>query len=335
MKRIFVTGGAGYIGSHTCKLLAHSGYEPVCYDNLSTGHADFVKWGPFEHGDLLDCDKLKKALKSYAPVAVIHFAACSYVGESVTEPFKYYKNNVGGTLCLLEAMRENGQSRMVFSSSCAIYGIPETDSITESCPQMPISPYGQTKLIIERILSDLAARGEIRSMALRYFNAAGADPECEVGERHDPETHLIPLAIRSAADQAPLKIFGTDFPTPDGTAIRDYIHVEDLARAHLLAVEHLVNNGTSDFVNLGTGQGTSVKEILFALNDLGLNVKAGPAPRRAGHPARLVADASKARKTLGWRAEYQDIRNILSTAVNWHKRDSRSSEDSGIREGHG
>lgn len=328
MKRILVTGGAGYIGSHTCKLLAQSGYEPVCYDNLSTGHEDFVKWGPFERGDLLEFEKLKRVLKAYAPVAVVHFAAYSYVGESITEPFKYYKNNVAGTLCLLDAMRESGQSRMVFSSSCAIYGIPETDSITESCPQMPISPYGQTKLIIERILSDLSARGEIRSMALRYFNAAGADPECEIGERHDPETHLIPLAIRSATDQTPLKIFGTDFSTPDGTAIRDYIHVEDLARAHLLAVEHLVNDGTSDFVNLGTGQGTSVKEILCSLKDLGLNVNYVPSPRRMGDPARLVANASKAQKTLGWQAEYQDIRNILSTAVNWHRRNIQSSEDS-------
>lgn len=283
--------------------------------------------GPFERGDLLEYEKLKRVLKSYAPVAVIHFAAHSYVGESVAEPFKYYKNNVWGTLCLLEAMLESGQSRMVFSSSCAIYGIPETDSITESCPQMPISPYGRTKLIIERILSDLSVRGDIRFMALRYFNAAGADPKCEIGERHNPETHIIPLAIRSATDKTPLNIFGTDFSTPDGTAIRDYIHVEDLARAHLLAVEHLLNNGASDFVNLGTGQGTSVKEIIFALKDLGLYVNHDPAPRRAGDPARLVADVSKVQKTLGWHAEYQDIRSILLTSLNWHRRDIQSSED--------
>ena len=323
MKRILVTGGAGYIGSHTCKLLAKSGYEPVCYDNLSKGHADFVKWGPFERGDLLDCEKVKTVLTSYDPVAVIHFAANSYVGESVAEPFKYYKNNVGGTLSLLEAMRESGQSRIVFSSSCATYGIPETDYITESCPQMPINPYGRTKLMIEQILSDLSACGKIRFMALRYFNAAGADPAGEIGERHDPETHIIPLAIRSATNQTPLNVFGTDFSTPDGTAVRDYIHVEDLARAHLLAVERLLNGGSSDFVNLGTGQGTSVNEIIVALKDLGLDVNDKPAPRREGDPARLVADASKAQTTLGWQAEYQDIMDILATSVNWHRRDGK------------
>jgi len=321
MKRVLVTGGAGYIGSHTCKLLANNDYEPVCYDNLSTGHADFVKWGPFERGELHNGEKLRTVLTSYEPVAVIHFAASSYVGESVVNPFKYYKNNVGGTLSLLQAMRESGQSRIVFSSSCATYGVPETDYITEFCPQMPINPYGRTKLIIEQILSDLSECGEIRSMALRYFNAAGADPEGRIGERHDPETHIIPLAIRSAMDRTPLNIFGTDFSTPDGTAIRDYIHVDDLARAHLLAVERLLDGGPSDFVNLGTGQGTSVQEIIIALKDLGLNVNDSPAPRRAGDPDRLVADASKARTTLGWQAEYQDIREILATSVNWHRRD--------------
>ncbi len=320
MKRILVTGGAGYIGSHTCKRLASCGYEPVCYDNLSTGHADFVKWGPFEYGDLHDCEKLITVLKTYEPIAVIHFAASAYVGESVANPFKYYKNNVDGTLSLLEAMRQAGQARIVFSSSCTTYGVPDVKVISESCPQNPINPYGRTKLMIEQILRDLSECGEIRYMSLRYFNAAGADRNAEIGERHDPETHLIPLAIRSAMTQAPLDVFGTDFPTPDGTAIRDYIHVEDLARAHLLSVERLVNGGSSDSVNLGTGKGTSVKEIIIALKELGLPVNDRTAPRRAGDPACLVADTAKACTMLDWQADYKDIKDILATAVNWHRR---------------
>lgn len=323
MKRILVTGGAGYIGSHTCKHLKLHGYEPVCYDNLSTGHADFVKWGPMERGDLWDKGKLIDIFKTYAPVAVIHFAAHAYVGESVANPFKYYRNNVGGTLCLLEAMRESGQSRMVFFSSCATYGVPETRRITEECRQKPINPYGWTKWMIEQILRDLSARHEIRYMALRYFNAAGADAESEIGERHHPETHVIPLAIHSARDQVPFHVFGTDFPTPDGTAVRDYVHVEDLARAHLQAVEYLLDGGASECVNLGTGQGTSVRQIVDLLKAMGLDVNDRPAPRREGDPPYLVADVSKARRVMGWEAAYKDIGKILETAVNWHRRDEK------------
>lgn len=316
-KRILVTGGAGYIGSHTSKLLAASGYEPVCYDNLSTGHREFVKWGPLEIGELHDTARLGDVIKRHQPVAVIHFAASAYVGESVANPFHYYRNNVGGTLSLLEAMRGAGVRNIVFSSSCATYGIPESTPITEDCPQAPISPYGRTKLMIEQILGDLAGRGDVAQVCLRYFNAAGADRDAEIGEWHEPETHLIPLAVRAGQGGAALNIMGTDFPTPDGTAVRDYIHVEDLARAHVLAVEHLLGGARSAFLNLGTGAGNSVRGIVDALKAKGLPVRAKDAPRREGDPAFLVADASLARKVLGWVPQH-GIGEILDSAIRWH-----------------
>ena len=320
MKKVLVTGGAGYIGAHTSKLLAASGYEPVCYDNLSTGHADFVKWGPLEIGDLHDLEKLTRVISSYQPIAVIHFAACAYVGESVVKPLKYYRNNVGGTLSLLEAMRLSGLENIVFSSTCATYGTPTAKLLSENCPQVPINPYGHSKLLIEQILRDLSARVGLNHISLRYFNAAGADKEGEIGEKHDPEPHLIPLAIRSAISGPALKIFGTDFPTPDGTAVRDYIHVEDLGRAHILALEYLLAGGTSDFVNLGTGTGNSVREIETCLQRLGVPVNSTDGPRRAGDPAFLVADATKAKQILEWQANYTEIEEILRTAINWHKK---------------
>lgn len=318
MKKILVTGGAGYIGSHTCKLLAASGYEPVCFDNLSTGYKEFVKWGPFVQGDLHDTNLLTRYIRTHEPVAVIHFAASAYIGESVANPFKYYRNNVGGTLSLLEAMRASGVKNIVFSSTCATYGMPDLKLIDENCPQHPINPYGQSKLMIEKILSDLVERQEIAQISLRYFNAAGADKDGEIGEKHDPETHLIPLAIRSAMGGMQLKILGSDFSTPDGTAVRDYIHVEDLGRAHILAVEHLLSGGTSEFINLGTGTGNSVKEIVNALQALGLHVNAIDAPRRVGDPAFLVADTAKAKRVLNWQPQYQNISETLSTAIAWH-----------------
>lgn len=320
MTAILVTGGAGYIGSHTCKLLASSGYRPICYDNLSTGYADFVKWGPLEVGDLHDTAKLMSVMKAYQPVAVIHFAARAYVGESVENPFKYYKNNVGGTLSLLEAMRATGVKPIVFSSTCATYGIPDDKTIREDCPQNPINPYGRTKLVIEMMLRDLSSRGEINQISLRYFNAAGADKDGEIGEKHDPETHLIPLAIRAGMGGRPLSIFGTDFPTPDGTCVRDYIHVEDLASAHLAAVQHLLAGGDSDFFNLGTGRGNSVREIVDALRGLGIPVVANEIGRREGDPAYLVADAAKAKVILKWQPRYMDIKDTLATAIAWHKK---------------
>lgn len=319
MKNILVTGGAGYIGSHTCKLLALAGYEPITYDNLSTGHADAVRWGPLVVGNLQDSSMLTATLNQYKPIAIIHFAASAYVGESVENPLKYYLNNVGGTLSLLESMRKTDINKIVFSSTCATYGNPDLKIISEDCPQNPINPYGNSKLMIEKILLDLALKGQINQVSLRYFNAAGDDVDGEIGERHNPETHLIPLAISSALGGPELKIFGTDFPTPDGTAIRDYVHVEDLARAHIKAVEYLQQNGKSDFINLGTGTGFSVRTIVSTLNELGLQVRSSDAPRREGDPAYLVADCRKAKSLLNWKAEYSSIKDILKSAINWHK----------------
>jgi UDP-arabinose 4-epimerase len=320
MKKILVTGGAGYIGSHTCKLLAQAGYEPVTFDNLSTGHKEFVKWGPLVVGNLHDTVKLVKTLLEHAPLSVIHFAGSAYVGESVTNPFKYYKNNVGGTLSLLEAMRQSSVSNIVFSSTCATYGIPNEPTISESCSQLPINPYGRSKLMIEQILGDLASKQELNHICLRYFNAAGADKDGEIGEKHDTETHLIPLAVLSAFGGDVLHVFGTDFPTKDGTAIRDYVHVEDLGRAHILAVEHLLTGGSSEYINLGTGRGNSVNEIITELKKQGLKVNAKKSTRRYGDPVHLVANASKANQVLNWKAEYTDIGKILETAVLWHKK---------------
>lgn len=307
------------MGSHACKLLAQSGYEPITFDNLSTGHESSVKWGPLIKGDLHDGELLLKTIKQYEPIAVVHFAASSYVGESVANPYKYYMNNVGGTISLLSAMTAASLRNLVFSSTCATYGTPDVKLIGEACTQSPINPYGQSKLMIEKILGDMASKGQINHISLRYFNAAGADKDGEIGERHDPETHLIPLAIRSALGGSTLKVFGTDFNTPDGTAVRDYIHVEDLGRAHILAVERLLDGGNSDYINLGTGCGTSVRQIIEGLKHLNMPVKAVNAERREGDPAYLVADASKAKQLLGWTPQYQGIDALLETALLWHK----------------
>jgi len=319
-KNILVTGGAGYIGSHTCKLLAFAGYEPICFDNLSTGHKESVKWGPLEEGDILDNALFLEVLKKYQPVAVIHFAASAYVGESVLNPLKYYINNVKGTLSVLEAMKITNIDKLVFSSTCATYGTPSVKLIDESCSQNPINPYGQSKLFIEKILFDLSKNAQIRFVSLRYFNAAGADKNGEIGEKHLPETHLIPLAINSAMPNGePLKLFGTDFNTPDGSAVRDYIHVEDLASGHLLALEHLLKMGDSQYINLGTGKGTSVLQIIDSLKSLGIEVKYTVSQRREGDPAYLVANARKAKTILNWEPSYQNITSILETAIDWHK----------------
>ncbi len=320
MKRVLVTGGAGYIGAHTCKKLFNAGYIPVTYDNLSTGHKEFVKWGDLIVGDLQDTEKLTKVLEQYEPVAVIHFAASAYVGESVENPFKYYRNNVGGTLSLLEAMTNVKLRHLVFSSTCATYGIPDKDLIDESTIQTPINPYGRSKLMIEHILRDLSSSNQISYVALRYFNAAGADRDCEIGESHDPENHLIPLAIRSAWGDSNLKVFGTDFETPDGTAVRDYIHVDDLANGHICALEYLMSGGQSEVINLGTGRGTSVREIIKSLQQMGVNVIYENVGRRAGDPARLVADNSKAIRLLSWLPSSSGIKEILESAVAWHQK---------------
>ena len=322
---VLVTGGAGYIGSHACKALAGAGFQPVVFDNLSRGHREAVRWGPLVEGDLADRQRLCAALIEHKVEAVMHFAAYAYVGESVTDPALYYRNNLGGTLSLLEAMREAGIGEIVFSSTCATYGIPDGVPIREDAPQRPVNPYGETKLAIERALHWYAAAYGLRSVSLRYFNAAGADPEGEIGEHHEPETHLVPLVLQAALGQRPhIDIFGTDYPTPDGTAIRDYVHVRDLAIAHLRALERLRGGGGSAAVNLGTGQGHSVREVIAAAElASGRKVPARAAPRRPGDPPALVADPSLAGEILGWHPQHSDLDTIIRTSLAWHTRHSR------------
>lgn len=314
---VLVTGGAGFIGSHACKALKASGFLPVTLDNLSTGHADAVRYGPLVQGDVRDAGLVAQALTDHACVAVIHFAASAYVGESVTNPGLYYDNNIGGMTGLLQGCARAGVSRVVFSSSCATYGVPDVLPIRESTPQRPINPYGRTKLICEWMLADHAAAHGLRYAALRYFNAAGADPEGELWERHDPETHLIPLALRAASGQGgPLRVFGTDYPTADGTCVRDYVHVADLARAHVLALRHLLGGGDSLAVNLGTGNGLSIRSILDGVADLsGRPVPVLWEARRPGDPPALVADPAAAARLLGFRAERSDLATILADAA--------------------
>ena len=320
--RILVTGGAGYIGAHTCKLLAARGRTPVCYDNLVYGHRDAVQWGPLEEGDLLDRSRLDEVLERHRPEAVVHFAAFTYVGESVENPGKYYRNNVVGTLNLLEAMRDRQIRRIVFSSTCATYGEPEQIPITEDHPQSPINPYGASKWMIERMLSDFDTAHGTKSAALRYFNAAGADPDAEIGEDHDPETHLIPLVLDVALGRRKeISIFGDDYDTPDGTCIRDYIHVTDLAEAHLRALDHLEKEGESLRLNLGNGQGYSVREVIeVAQRVTGRSIRARVTQRRPGDPPRLVGDASRARETLGWKPDYPALETIVKHAWAWQQK---------------
>ncbi|MDH6231599.1 UDP-arabinose 4-epimerase [Mesorhizobium soli] len=316
-RTVLVAGGAGFIGSHTAKLLHAGGFEPVVYDNLSTGHASSVRWGPLVEGDVLDTELVARTLEDYAPVAVIHFAASAYVGESVGDPAKYYSNNVGGTLSLIEACRRAGIDKVIFSSSCATYGIPSELPIREDAPQTPINPYGRTKLIAEHMLADYATAYGLRYVALRYFNACGADPEGELGEAHDPETHIIPRALMAASGRIDrLEIFGDDYATADGTCIRDYIHVTDLARAHVLALKHLMRGGTNLAVNLGTGRGTSIREILNAIHEItGRDVPVEMRQRRAGDPPALYADPGMAREKLGFWAQYSNLETIIRTAA--------------------
>ncbi len=317
MRAVLVTGGAGYIGSHTCKALAAHGLRPVVYDNLVSGHRDAVKWGPFVHGDILDGARLAEAIATYKPAAVIHFAAFAYVGESVEAPAKYYRNNVAGTIALLDACRRGGVEALVFSSSCAVYGVPKALPIGEASPLAPISPYGRSKLMAEQMIGDYGAAYGLRAVMLRYFNACGADPDGELSERHDPETHLIPRVLLAAAGEIEhVAVFGDDYDTPDGTCVRDYIHVSDLARAHVMAVEHLLRGGESLAVNLGTGTGLSVGEIVEAVRRHTLRpVPVRMAPRRPGDPPALYADPTLARARLGFQATLSDLDTIVSTAA--------------------
>ena len=321
-QNILVTGGAGYIGSHACKALAALGYTPITYDNLSNGNAWAVKWGPIEHGDLLDRGRLDVVIAKYRPGAVMHFAALAYVGESVTQPKDYYRTNVAGTLSLLEAALHHDIKNFVFSSTCATYGIPDVDLICEQTPQEPINPYGATKLIVEGMLRDFARAYGLRWTALRYFNAAGADFEGEIGEAHDPETHLIPLVLDAASGRRKdITIFGTDYDTEDGTCVRDYIHVVDLADAHVLALKALEAGAENNAFNLGVGKGYSVRQVIETSERMtNLKVPVVQGNRREGDPASLVADASKAREILGWQATRSDLDSIVRSAWNWHKK---------------
>src|SRR2546429_7514957 len=319
MTNILVAGGAGYIGAHTCLDLASKGFTPIVYDNLSNGHAEFVKWGALEIGDIRDRNKLDDVLKKYKPQAIIHFAAAIEVGESVRDPGAYYDNNVAGTITLLRAAQAAGIDKIVFSSTCATYGIPSSIPMNENHAQLPINPYGRSKLIIEQILNDLDRYQGLRSCVLRYFNAAGADPEGRIGEWHSPETHVIPIAIEAALGRRPyFQVLGTDYDTRDGSCVRDFVHVLDLADAHSRAIEHLLNNGTSQALNLGTGDGTTVKELLETVRSVvGRSFDVRYGPRREGDSPALVADNALARCTIGWSPRH-DLRSIIDTAWNWH-----------------
>ena len=319
---VLVTGGAGYIGSHACKALAQAGWFPVAYDNLVYGHPWAVKWGPLERGDIMDAARLDAVLARHKPVAVMHFAAFAYVGESVSDPAKYYANNVYGTQMLLDAARRAGIDRVVFSSTCATYGLPVREMLDEAHPQAPINPYGFTKLVVERMLADYRAAYGLRSIALRYFNAAGADPEGEIGEAHDPETHLIPLLLGAGLGRRPaITVFGRDYATPDGTCIRDYIHVTDLASAHVAAVERLAGEPVRPAYNLGTGTGHSVQQVIDRAGAvIGQPVPHKDGARRPGDTDRLVAAAALAKAELGWQPRHSDLDTILKTALAWETR---------------
>jgi UDP-glucose-4-epimerase GalE len=320
MRSVLVTGGAGYVGSHACKALARAGYLPVAYDNLSKGHADLVKWGPLEIGDIADGGRLDDAMAQWRPFAIMHFAALSEVGQSVRDPALYYRVNVAGTLSLLDAARRNDVSRFILSSTAATYGIPSQSPVSESAPAQPINPYGITKRTLELVLADYEAAYGLRWIALRYFNASGADPEMETGEDHQPESHLIPRTIFAAAGLGEgLQLFGTDYPTPDGTCIRDYIHVSDLAEGHVRALAAIDKGLASQVMNLGTGKGCSTREVIRAVEEVtGLQVPVTDAPRRAGDPPELVADPSRAMRSLGFDPKFSDIQEIVATAYRWH-----------------
>ncbi len=316
--RVLVAGGAGYIGSHTCKALAEAGHLPIVYDNLHTGHAWAAKWGPLERGDITDAQALGEALRRHRPEAIVNFAALAYVGESNSEPTRYYRSNVGGMITLLEAMRTHSVANMVFSSSCAIYGVPERLPIVEDQRQDPINPYGRSKRMGKEVLRDACAAHGIGAVALRYFNAAGADAAGEAGEEHEPETHLIPLVLQAAAGRRPdIAIFGTDYDTPDGTCIRDYVHVTDLAAAHVAALS-ACRGGRFAAFNLGSGAGASINQVIQQARDItGRPIGIRPVGRRAGDPPKLVADASHAKSALGWTPVHSRLDNVIATAWRW------------------
>jgi len=319
---ILIVGGAGYIGSHVNKELNKRGYETVVYDNLVYGHREAVKWGIFEYGDLNDTNRLEQVFCKYDIEAVFHFAAFAYVGESVENPSKYYNNNVAATLNLLDAMVRHNVKYFVFSSTCATYGQPDSMPIVEEMQQKPINPYGASKLMVERILDDYEVAYGFHSVCLRYFNAAGDDPDAEIGEMHSPETHIIPLVLDAAIGKRDsIKVFGTDYPTEDGTCIRDYIHVLDLADAHIRALDYMKKENVSNRLNLGTSNGTSVNEIIDAARKVtGRDFKVEYVERRAGDPAELIGSNIKAKNILGWEPQYSDIETIMKDAWKWHNK---------------
>lgn len=322
MSVVLVTGGAGYIGSHACKALRAAGFTPVTFDNLRRGFPDAVRFGPLVQGDIADRAALDAAFFNHRPVAVLHFAAYAYVGESVEQPLLYYRNNVAGSLTLLEAMAAADVKRLVFSSTCATYGVPEQVPIAEDHPQRPVNPYGASKLMVERMIMDTAAARGLRAVILRYFNAAGADPDGEIGENHDPETHLIPLVLDAIAGRVPhLTVNGDDYETPDGTCVRDYIHVSDLADAHVRALAYLMEGGDTAVLNLGNGNGFSVRQVIEAAERVtGRRVPLKIGTRRPGDPPALVGDATRARRFLGWTPLRGDLDVQIADAWRWRNR---------------
>ena len=319
---ILVTGGAGYIGSHTTRELLRHGHDVVCFDNLSTGHREFVLTDKFVEGDLLDLDSLRTCFEHFSFDSVVHFAALTSVPDSVRDPQRYYQTNLIGGLNLLRVMLEHGVKKLVFSSSAAVYGSPQVVPIPEDHPKNPESPYGRTKWIFEQILEDYGPAYGLRSISLRYFNAAGSDPDGEIGEWHDPESHLIPIVLEVAqGKRKQIEIFGTDYDTPDGTCIRDFIHVSDLAEAHVLALEHLREGAPSTAYNLGTGTGHSVREVVEICSKVtGTKIRTVEGPRRPGDPPQLVADPGRAQRELGWRPRLPELMKIVETAWEWQKR---------------
>ena len=325
-KSILVTGGAGYIGSHVCKALKKYGYNPIAYDNLCSGNRSAVKWGPFIEGDIRDQNTLSEVILKYYPMAIMHFAALIQVAESVKNPSLFYNNNVYGSFCLLETARQHNIKNMIFSSTAAVYGLPNISPISEDVIKKPINPYGQTKLMMEQMIYDYSKAYGLNYAVLRYFNAAGADPEGEIGTAYKVDTHIIPLLMRVAGNLTEqIKVFGTDYDTPDGTAIRDYIHVTDLAEAHILALEHIISGKESIILNIGTNKGLSVSDVIKTVRYVtGHAIPEFLGDRRLGDPPILIADATKAKDILNWAPKYSDIETIIKTAWGWNQTQNKN-----------